>query len=291
MIIAPGGIVYARFTTQSPDGAAADFDEPPLAVLHRNGAVLDAEVDVTALAIGLSLATVALPASSPGDQFEIEVSGTIAGTAARGIVWRGVTLPDVAAGALEDRVEHVQDILAGITSLRDWLRLALRSDAAAAAPAALAELNGAEGSYSPATDSLKAIRNRGDGAWVGGSGVVQVLPIVTSVQTQPVRPSPLVAYARGSITHRVAVFDSTGAPLSLAGKTLQFVLETRTGSVVGMLSVSVDGADANVAVMAVPEELHFSTGLFRYAVRDLADGARVWLHGDYLIEPAAGPHA
>lgn len=124
-----------------------------------------------------------------------------------------------------------------------------------------------------------------------GGGSVQVLPLVTSVQTGPVRPTLLVAYERAAITHRVAVFDADGTSIDLSGKTLQFSLGTLTGAEVGFSdAVAVEGTEANVIVVAAPPEWHGGPGLFRYAVRDTADGDRVWLLGDYRVDRAAGPH-
>jgi len=125
----------------------------------------------------------------------------------------------------------------------------------------------------------------------GSGSVVQVLPLVTSVQTEPVRSTPLVAYELGEITHRVAVFDAQGAAIDLSGKSLQFTLESLSGAEIGFSNaVNVQGTDQNTVVVAAPAEWHGTPGLYRYAVRDVADGNRVWVQGEYRIERAAGPH-
>jgi hypothetical protein len=124
-----------------------------------------------------------------------------------------------------------------------------------------------------------------------GGSTVQVLPLITTVQTQPVRAASLVAYRDAAITHRVAVFDAAGEPIDLSGKSLQFVVEALDGNEIGHIeTLTVDGPDSNQVVIDAPAAFHSIPGLDRYAVRDLDDGARVWLHGDYIIEPAAGPH-
>jgi hypothetical protein len=215
-----GGTVFARFTTQTPDGESANLDVAPTATLYWNGGATANVPSVMNLATGLYLASVTLPEDCvPGDQFEIAIAAVVNGVSARGVIWRGV----VSAAS--------------------------------------------------------------------GEGIVQVLPVVTSVQTQPVRSTALVAYERGAITHHVSVFDSLGQPIDLTGKALQFVIETRSGGQVGYSdTLSIEGAEGNVVVMAAPAAWHESPGLYRYAVRDLEDGARVWLHGDYVVERAAGPH-
>lgn len=68
------------------------------------------------------------------------------------------------------------DITAALTKIRKYLQLLARADAANATDLAteLAELNASGGSgagaYVSTTDALEALRNRGDAAWVTGSG-------------------------------------------------------------------------------------------------------------------------
>lgn len=67
-------------------------------------------------------------------------------------------------------------LFSGITSLAGWLRLSLRSDAAATTDesTSLSEINADGGSgagdYAATTDSQEATRDRGDAAWVTGVG-------------------------------------------------------------------------------------------------------------------------
>jgi hypothetical protein len=62
----------------------------------------------------------------------------------------------------------VAAILGGITSLGNWLRAIVRKDPANVT--ALAQINNGGGSYDPTTDSGQAVRDRGDAAWVTGTG-------------------------------------------------------------------------------------------------------------------------
>lgn len=69
------------------------------------------------------------------------------------------------AAAANTKAGAIQTILTGITSLRAWLRAMLRSDAPDATAAA--EIGG---TYNATTDSQQAIRDRGDAAWITGTG-------------------------------------------------------------------------------------------------------------------------
>lgn len=134
--------------------------------------------------------------------------------------------------------------------------------------------------------ALEELKSHGDGAW----GRNPILPVVARVNQEPVAKTTLVAYQRGRSLHQLVVVDSTGEAVDLSAKSLQFTLETLGGGQVGSTEdVSVFGSDQNVASFTAVEEWHRQPGLFRYALRDLADGARVWARGDYLIEPTAGP--
>jgi hypothetical protein len=134
--------------------------------------------------------------------------------------------------------------------------------------------------------ALDELKEHGDGAW----GRNPILPVIARVNQEPVAKTTLVAYQRGRSLHQLVVVDSTGAGVDLSAKSLQFTLETLSGARVGSTAeVSVTGSDSNVASITAVADWHGQPGLFRYALRDVADGARVWARGDYLIEPTAGP--
>ncbi|MFM7845372.1 MAG: hypothetical protein ACKPEY_14225, partial [Planctomycetota bacterium] len=69
------------------------------------------------------------------------------------------------------------ELFAGITSLANWLRAVVRRDNLVDSTA-IAEINATTssgtGDFSPATDSLEAIRDRGDAAWLTGSAAAGV---------------------------------------------------------------------------------------------------------------------
>lgn len=72
----------------------------------------------------------------------------------------------------------------GITSLAKWLRLLARKDAGDAT--AKSELNTGGGAYDETTDSTEAIRDRGDQAWLTGSGATASASYTTENWTRTV---------------------------------------------------------------------------------------------------------
>ncbi|HVJ66382.1 MAG TPA: GDSL-type esterase/lipase family protein [Caulifigura sp.] len=134
--------------------------------------------------------------------------------------------------------------------------------------------------------ALEQLQAHGDVAW----GRNPILPVIARVNQDPVSKTTLIAYQRGRSLHQLVIVDATGAAVDLSAKSLQFTLETLTGATVASSSsVTAGGADSNIASFTASEAWHAQPGLYRYALRDVADGARVWARGDYLIEPTAGP--
>lgn len=134
--------------------------------------------------------------------------------------------------------------------------------------------------------ALTELKAHGDGVW----GRNPILPVIARVNQDPVSKATLVTYQRGRSLHQLVVVDSTGEGVDLSGKSLQFTLETLTGARVATTNaVTISGGGSNIASFTASEAWHGQSGLFRYALRDVADGARVWARGDYVIEPTAGP--
>jgi len=76
----------------------------------------------------------------------------------------------------------IQTILAGITSLANWLRAGVRKSTPDST--ALSEINSGGGTYDPTTDSPEAIRDRGDAAWASSSNAgtgPNVVTVTTNV--------------------------------------------------------------------------------------------------------------
>ena len=68
--------------------------------------------------------------------------------------------------ASQESVDVIAAVFPGITSLATWLRGLFRKDAMDAT--AKSEINAGAGAFNEATDSLEAIRDRGDAAWITG---------------------------------------------------------------------------------------------------------------------------
>jgi len=134
--------------------------------------------------------------------------------------------------------------------------------------------------------ALEALKTHGDTVW----GSNPILPVVVRVNQEPVSKSLLVAYQRGRSRHQVVIVDSTGEGVDLSAKSLQFTLETLSGATVAStIAITISGSDSHIASFTAEELWHAQPGLYRYALRDQGDGARVWARGDYVVEPTAGP--
>ncbi|HVJ84471.1 MAG TPA: GDSL-type esterase/lipase family protein [Caulifigura sp.] len=152
----------------------------------------------------------------------------------------------------------------------------------------IATTSGAGGSLSSEelAAALEELQLHGDEVW----GRNPILPVIARVNQEPVSKTTLIAYQRGRSLHQLVIVDSTGVGVDLSGKSLQFTLETLSGATVASTSsITISGDDSHIAALTASETWHAQPGLYRYALRDTTDGARVWARGDYLIEPTAGP--
>lgn len=101
--------------------------------------------------------------------------------------------------ASQTSVSAIATILSGITYLKNWLAVAMGKTAD---PTTLAEVNAttAGATYSNLTDSLEAVRDRGDSNWAGsGSGMTGAYAVTITVTdgTSPV-PGALVRLKAGA---------------------------------------------------------------------------------------------
>ena len=95
------------------------------------------------------------------------ISTTI-GVAGAGLTEAGGTGDHLTAVASQTSVNAIATILAGITSLANWLRAAFRSDTPDAT--AISEINNGVGDFASAADSQEAIADAVDGIEGGGGG-------------------------------------------------------------------------------------------------------------------------
>jgi hypothetical protein len=122
----------------------------------------------------------------------------------------------------------------GITLLAAWIKRIVRSDAGDADMAtANTEIGG---TFDGTTDSLQAIRDRGDVAWLsgeggggGGSVSVTVLPS-SSVADVRADGSCITLYKGEEIPITHSVYDQVEAPIDLTGRTLEFIVESLAGT-------------------------------------------------------------
>ena len=128
------------------------------------------EVGGTAAALGAVAGNIPVVGTGT-NQFKSDAAAKIAATVASG--------DDVDGAA-------VKGILSGITSLAAWLRGLFRKDAMDAT--AKTEANTGGGTFDETTDSLQAIRDRGDAAWVTGGdtgGGARTVTITVTDGTDP----------------------------------------------------------------------------------------------------------
>lgn len=114
MIVKPGETVTRDFTVSHPTTSAlTDADSTPTGTLVINGTDNGATVTVTNKATGKYKAAVTIPSSglTAGDEVDLYMAATVAGTAGGSIIWRGMVdtkyvsdLNDVSAAANADAV-------------------------------------------------------------------------------------------------------------------------------------------------------------------------------------------
>lgn len=148
---------------------------------------------------------------------------------------------------------------------------------------AFTEIKGA--GWSSATDTLEGIRDAVD-AGAGGGASVNILP--ASVYA-PKRGSETVLeiYIGETIQQSLTVYQSDGTtPLSLAGKTLEVVFDKFDGTdvvVVSNSSITVSGANNNVATFAYPSAATESIGIRFWALRDASAPKTVYAFGQLKV--------
>ena len=175
MSVKSGQAITVLFVTQNPTtGAATDADALPTGTLYVNGTADAAVVTETNITTGLYKAALTLPALSAGDVVALRIAATVAAVAGEGVVWQEV--------ADTERVSDLNDLSAADvnaevdTALSDIRLDHLVAVADADDPvdnsivAKLAASDGDWSGYALATDSLEALRDRGDAEWATAVG-------------------------------------------------------------------------------------------------------------------------
>lgn len=138
-------------------------------------------------------------------------------------------------------------LFAGITYLSRWLGAIAGKTADTTTRA---EINATTGgaAYNETTDSLEAIRDRGDTAWVSGQGTsIMVTPVVAQVPVR-VRDTDIETYIGDLSTIRIGIFSGEDAvDLSTFGD-LEVCVQAKDGTdldFVEMADLTIDGTDNN----------------------------------------------
>jgi len=121
----------------------------------------------TALPAAAADAAGGLPISDAGGlDLDAVLSGNVPQT---GDAFAIVDDPTTGNVAIKTSTGAIETILSGITSLAGWLRGLFRKDAMNAG--SKIEVNSGGGTFNEVTDSIEAIRDRGDAAWITATSV------------------------------------------------------------------------------------------------------------------------
>lgn len=154
------------------------------------------------------------------------------------------------------------NLFTGITSLADWLRRGFRKDSGSAGMiAAEAEINtGGTATFLGTTDSLEAIRDRGDAAWTtgsgggGGSGTGARTVAITVTVDSVLQEGAKVRVTKGVETYIVATNVSGVATFNLDDGTWTIAITAPFATFAGASLV----VDANVTQTYDMDAVHLS---------------------------------
>lgn len=138
------------------------------------------------------------------------------------------------------------------------------------------------------TDSLEAVRDRGDAAWVTGSGsTLTVLPLSTTLVTDALTQYHLTCGQYAGKSWTLAVYDSTGAAVSLSGKTVKVAVwrPSAPSTIVVSLTGTVGGASNNQVTFAITGSNTAAVEVYRYTMRNTTDDTDL-IEGTITINPA-----
>lgn len=139
--------------------------------------------------------------------------------------------------------------------------------------------------YSPIVDNLNDADLLKIKALVDNSKVV-VLP--GRDRALPKSNRGRIVVSQGELITIVrAVVDGNGNPLSLAGRTLQFVIQDARGldvAVVPNSSITVSGASSDSYSFVVPSAGSARVGNFVYALNDIGSSKAELTKGDWIVE-------
>lgn len=151
------------------------------------------------------------------------------------------------------------------------------------------EINATTGgaSYNETTDSLEAIRDRGDAAWTSGSSSVTIAPLQATAPDR-VAGTEIVTYINDtSDIGPIVVTDGSGDAVDLSSYTLKVCVELKSsGTINANITPTVSGAGNNQITFTPTSDCVSSTLPRKWSLRSTSDG-QVFAFGDFTVEATA----
>lgn len=222
--------------------------------------------------------------------------GSALATAISNAVWDDTTAAHTTAGtfgkALGDTNTNVSTLLTritsslftGITSLRSWLG-ALAGKTADTTTRAEINATTAGATYNETTDSLEALRDRGDAAWTSGSNV---LAPVAGNSPDRVEETTLKAFVGETWSEQVGGLDANGNVIDFTTLgDLEFVLENNLGTdVVVIANADITKASTYFQVSIDDQYIGTVPTTMKWALRQVTNN-KVVLYGPFVVQYAA----
>lgn len=194
------------------------------------------------------------------------------------------------AGYLDNLQYITSTLFSGITSFAEWIGLlAGKQTGNSTARSELRATGAGSGTFDETTDSLEAVRDRGDAEWAGGSATL--IAVSTTVSSGVVSTTPITAYYLEGKSLVFTVVDEDGDAIDLSGDTIKFVVEAETSSG-NYVDIFVDtgvvgGASNNVVTVTIASTDNDELGDFIYSLRNETDDDQVLARGEYKVVYAA----
>lgn len=177
----------------------------------------------------------------------LTVDHTSTGSFGAGVAYIITTVAAILVGVNQLTSRITSTLFTGITRLSHWLGAIAGKTADTTTRTEINATTGGE-SYNETTDSLEAIRDRGDTAWVSGQGTsIMVTPVVAQVPVR-VRNTDIETYIGDLSTIRIGIFSGEDA-VDLSGfGDLEVCVQAKDGTdldFVEMADLTIDGTDNN----------------------------------------------
>lgn len=176
----------------------------------------------------------------------------------------------------------------GITSLASWLG-ALAGKTADSSTLTEIQATTAGATYDNASDSLQALRDRGDVAWSGAGGSVNITPLSAGVE-QRVNGTNITLYLNEVKATTISITDSAGTAIDLSALTLELAIEDHAGTdiqVIADADITISGDSSNNATFTNTAAVTASERVLHWALRDITTGSEVLARGLINVKRAA----